>query len=103
KLVELQQRTSIEYELSIRPDSLDIRDDVATAAFRILEEALTNVTRHAEATRADVRVRQTENELLLEVRDNGRGIRDAERRAADAYGLIGMRERAAILGGTVEI
>ena len=87
----------------IRPEELHIRDDLAIAAFRILEEALTNVARHSGATRAEVRVREKRSELLLEIRDNGSGIAEADRLAPDAYGLIGMKERAAIFGGTLEI
>jgi signal transduction histidine kinase len=81
-----------------------VPDDVGTAAFRILEEALTNVARHAGATRLEVRIRQDRpTELLLEIRDNGRGIRDAELRSEMSYGLMGMRERSYVLGGSVTI
>src|SRR5438105_666365 len=85
------------------PQTSNVDDDVATAIFRILEEALTNVARHSGATRADVRLRRRKSELLLEVRDNGRGIRDDERVADNAYGLIGMRERAYLCGGAFRI
>lgn len=103
KLADFQQRTDIECELSIRPALLHIPDDIAAAVFRIVEEALTNIARHSGATRAEVRVRQQEEELLLEVRDNGRGIRDAEKVAGDAYGIMGMNERAYLFGGTLTI
>jgi signal transduction histidine kinase len=103
KLAEFQQRMEIECELSIRPEGLNIRDPVATAVFRIMEEALTNIARHSAATRAEVRMRQQENDLLLEVRDNGRGVRDQELLGQDSYGLIGMKERADLLGGSVTI
>jgi two-component system sensor histidine kinase UhpB len=103
KLVEFQERTEIECELSIRPEELNIPAPVATAVFRILEEALTNIVRHSAATRAEVRLRQQENELLLEVRDNGRGIRDEELLAQDSHGVIGMKERADLLGGSLTI
>jgi len=103
KLVEFQERTEIECELSIRPEELNIPAPVATAVFRILEEALTNIVRHSAATRAEVRLRQQENELLLEVRDNGRGIREEELLAQDSHGVIGMKERADLLGGSLTI
>jgi signal transduction histidine kinase/CheY-like chemotaxis protein len=103
KLADFQQRTDIECELSIRPEDLRIPDDTAAAVFRILEEALTNIARHSGATRADVRLRQQTSDLLLEVRDNGRGIRDAERLGENAYGVIGMTERASLFGGTLTI
>jgi PAS domain S-box-containing protein len=104
KLADFQDRTEIECELSFRPDTLAVPEIVGTAVFRILEEALTNVARHSGATRLEVRVRQPRpSELLLEIRDNGRGIREAEANSENAYGLIGMRERAYILGGSVTI
>jgi two-component system, NarL family, sensor histidine kinase UhpB len=103
KLADFQQRTDIECELSIRPEKVQIRDDIAAAVFRILEEALTNVARHSGATRAEVRLRQQGEELLLEVRDNGRGIRDAEKLAENAYGIIGMKERTYLFGGSLTI
>ncbi|MGZ7033135.1 MAG: sensor histidine kinase, partial [Thermoanaerobaculia bacterium] len=73
------------------------------AVFRILEEALTNIVRQSGATRAEVRLRVEANELLLEIRDNGRGIRDGERLSHESYGLIGMKERAYLLGGSFSI
>lgn len=103
KLADFQLRTEIECELSIRPEQLAVRGDIGVAIFRILEEALTNVVRHSEATRAEVRLRVEADELLLEIRDNGRGIRDAERLSHESYGLIGMKERAYLLGGSFSI
>ena len=103
KLAEFQRRMDIECELSIRPQTIDVDDEIATAIFRILEEALTNVARHSEATRAEVRLRQEHSQLLLEIRDNGRGIRDEEVTAEAAYGLIGMRERAYLCGGSLSV
>ena len=68
-----------------------------------VEEALSNVTRHSGATRVKVEVMQTHSELRLTVEDNGRGIRDADRLAENAYGLIGMKERAAGMGAVLSI
>ena len=75
--------------------------DLNTAFFRIFQETLTNVLRHANATRVDVRFRETHDFLVLEVKDNGRGISEAEIRSTKSIGLLGMRERAALLGGEV--
>lgn len=99
---DFRSRTGIECTLSIPPE-LNFPDDVAIAVFRILEEALTNVARHSGASRTEVRLDRIEDQAVLEVRDNGRGIRDAQRLDPGAYGLTGMKERALILGGTVEI
>lgn len=102
RVADFQARTGIMCTLSC-PVKLNFRDDVAIAMYRILEEALTNVARHSGAARAEVRLARKGAEAVLKVRDHGRGIRDAEGLAAGAYGLIGMKERALILGGTVEI
>jgi PAS domain S-box-containing protein len=102
KLNEFGDRTEIAVERTII-GALQVPREVATAAFRILEEALTNVARHSGATRVKVTVSQTATALELAVEDNGKGITDAKIARADAYGLIGMRERAVILGGTFEI
>ncbi|MEK6373302.1 MAG: response regulator [Acidobacteriota bacterium] len=102
RVADFQARTGIMCTLSC-PVKLNFRDDVAIAMYRILEEALTNVARHSGAARAEVRLARKGAQVVLKVRDYGRGIRDADGLAAGAYGLIGMKERALILGGTVEI
>jgi signal transduction histidine kinase len=75
----------------------------ATAAFRICQEALTNIARHAEATCVGVLVEQVNGELLLEIQDDGRGIPADKLADSASLGLLGMRERARSLGGQVEI
>ncbi|GLS45982.1 PAS domain-containing sensor histidine kinase [Methylobacterium brachythecii] len=76
--------------------------DVSTAAFRIVQEALTNVLRHGAATRAEVSARHDGDALLIAISDDGRGI-DRSSAARGRLGLAGMRERARLLGGTVAI
>jgi len=73
------------------------------AMFRILQEALTNVARHAHAGAVRIGVRARGRMLTLTIRDNGRGITKAEMSSADSIGLLGMRERARLLGGHVTI
>jgi signal transduction histidine kinase len=77
--------------------------DLNTVFFRIFQETLTNVIRHANATRVEVRLYESGNFLVLEVKDNGRGISEVEIRNTKSIGLIGMRERAALLGGEVRL
>jgi signal transduction histidine kinase len=77
--------------------------DVSTALFRILQESLTNVARHAQATRAEVILQKLRDRLVLFIRDNGRGFDQADSSLAQSLGLLGMRERAAILDGRVSI
>jgi signal transduction histidine kinase len=75
--------------------------DLNTAFFRIFQETLTNIIRHAKATRVDVRLAEEEHQLVLEVKDNGRGISDEQINNTKSIGLLGIRERAALLGGNV--
>jgi signal transduction histidine kinase len=99
-----EQRTGIECELSLPEDpDLQVESAAATAIYRIVQEALTNVSRHANASRVELRLRQRPEELLLEIRDDGRGITSAQTDDPFSLGLIGIRERAGLAGGTVRI
>jgi len=99
-----EQRTGIECELSLPAETeLRLQGAAVTAVYRIVQEALTNVSRHAHATRVELRLRQRRDEWLLEIRDDGRGITSEEVRDPFSLGLIGIRERAALAGGTVHI
>jgi signal transduction histidine kinase len=98
-----EERTGIECELSLGPDAVEIDDRAASVIYRIVQEALTNVARHSNATRAEIRLRQRGEETVLEIRDDGRGITPEEKSRASSLGLIGMRERAALIGGVVHI
>jgi signal transduction histidine kinase len=77
--------------------------DLNTAFFRIFQETLTNIIRHAKATQVSVRLAEAAGHLVLEVRDNGRGISESEIHNTKSIGLLGMRERAALLGGEVRV
>lgn len=98
-----QTRTGIECELSIRSPEALLDPERSTAVFRVVQEALTNVARHARATCVEIRLRQSPSEVLLEVRDNGRGITQAQLEDPRSLGLLGMRERIAQFGGTIGI
>jgi signal transduction histidine kinase len=74
-----------------------------TAFFRIFQETLTNIIRHAQATRVEISLRKAGRFLQLQVKDNGRGISEQEMNDTRSIGLLGMRERAALLGGTVQL
>ena len=71
--------------------------------YRILQEALTNVARHAHAGAVRIGLRQRGRTLTLTIRDNGRGITEAERTSIESIGLLGMTERARLLGGRVSV
>ena len=87
-----------------RPQADIIIDpELATALFRILQETLTNVARHANATQVNVRLAKEDGGLALEVHDNGRGITEEQLSADSSLGILGMRERALLLGGELAI
>jgi len=96
-----EERTGIECELSLASDAV-IEPHCATAIYRIVQEALTNVARHSNASRVEIRLRQRSEELLLEVRDDGRGVTNDEVTDPLSLGLVGIRERADLAGGTVQ-
>jgi PAS domain S-box-containing protein len=102
QLDEFSQRTGIEVEADIAIDDLALEEVVAINTFRILQEALTNVARHAAATQVKVSLARTEEGLTLQIRDNGRG---SERRDKPelGHGLVGIRERTLLLCGRMEI
>jgi PAS domain S-box-containing protein len=77
--------------------------NASTAMFRIFQETLTNVARHAKATRVEVVKQKRRDRVVLMVRDNGRGFDEEDPTISKSLGLLGMRERAAILGGQVNI
>jgi signal transduction histidine kinase len=81
----------------------EIRGNIATAAYRITQEALTNVARHSAATRADVSLTFNNGQLILSIRDNGRGFQPDALGDVDGLGLTNMHERAKLMGGITTI
>lgn len=100
---EFQNRSGIACRFISRLGEVEMSSDSSTALFRILNEALTNVARHAEATRVEVRLKVQGNCAVLRVKDNGRGISTREASNTRSLGLLGMRERALLVGGTVDV
>ena len=95
-------RTGIRCQFDAVVETHELSQEQATALFRICQEALTNILRHAQATRVTIMVEEGANELILEVKDNGRGITEEERTGSRSLGLIGMRERAQLIGGRID-
>jgi signal transduction histidine kinase len=98
---DFQERTGITCEVAV-----DVKDAISdrefsTMCFRVFQETLTNIIRHAKATHVEVRLAQADRELVMTVRDNGRGISEGEVLHGRSIGLIGMRERVAQMGGHV--
>lgn len=101
-LDEYQERTKILCRLDVCDEAIQLDDKRATAVFRIVQESLTNISRHAEASQVEIRLHRHENQYVLQVRDNGKGF-DCSVRKDKSFGLVGMQERAYMLGGKVEI
>jgi len=100
---DFEQRTGIKCKLATNAEDIAIGRDISTAIFRILQEALTNVARHANATRVNINLRRKANSLELKIRDNGKGITKKQIQDSKSFGLMGMRERIEYLGGEFEI
>lgn len=100
---EFSERIGITAVFHGPPDEPDLGPDESIVVFRICQEALNNAAKHADAKRVDVFFEVTTTEILLDVEDDGRGIAGADLEKTDRYGVRGMRERAASLGGEVEI
>jgi PAS domain S-box-containing protein len=94
-----EARTGIEVVMELSIDGGVIPDDLGSSAFRILQESLTNIVRHAQARRVDIRLCQTAERLTLEVSDDGIGIPPERLEGTASLGLVGMRERALACGG----
>jgi PAS domain S-box-containing protein len=100
---EFADRTGLDCSVSIATDNiLPVGDPRAITVFRVLQEALTNVARHAEASRVEVNLAASEQEVVLAVADNGRGV-ETRARSRSGFGIVGMRERARAWKGRVEI
>lgn len=97
-----QARSGLVCVVDAPTDIAPLEDGLATAIFRIFQEILSNIARHAGATRVDIHLADSEQGLRLEVRDDGRGITRAQQDDARSLGLLGMRERAAQIGGRIE-
>jgi len=100
---EFQTRTGINCRVNSTLRDLTISTDSATAVFRIFQETLTNVARHAQATAVSVDLGEQQGRIVLQVADNGRGMDLSEVMQSKSVGLVGMRERAASLGGDLVI
>jgi two-component system sensor histidine kinase UhpB len=100
---DFASRAGIECRCDVPAEEPKLSPERVTAVFRIAQEALTNVARHAGATRVSIRCTIGEREVQLEVRDDGRGIAPNEVASIRSIGLIGMRERANALGGHVYV
>jgi two-component system sensor histidine kinase UhpB len=100
---EFEKQFGIPCSVSSNQNEIELGSDHATALFRIFQEAVTNVGKHARASRVAVRLARTNRSISLEVADNGRGIRSADRLKSKSFGIRGMEERADALGGKLTV
>ncbi|HKY72056.1 MAG TPA: PAS domain-containing protein [Nitrospira sp.] len=100
---DFERRSGIRCLCEASFDQINLSPSRATAAFRICQEALTNVARHAKATFVRVLVKENGEDVLIEIQDNGQGIPPEKLNDASSLGLLGMKERSMAIGGSLEI
>ena len=100
---EFETRTGVPCTVILPREPLTLDEDRSTAVFRIFQESLTNVTRHAQATRVEAVLSVENSQLIFKVCDNGRGIGPEEVKGRKSLGLVGMQERALMLNGELDI
>lgn len=99
---EFSQLSGLQVDVQL-PEYVRLSQERSTAMYRVVQEALTNVARHAGARRVSVRAQKKQGELVMEISDDGRGISEDELRKDNSYGILGMRERSLYLGGEFSI
>jgi signal transduction histidine kinase len=100
---EHEKRTGSRCTVSSNLGDQKLGRDLSTGVFRIFQEALTNVARHAEAQQVTVKIDRTGDRLELDIQDDGKGISDDAAVSPTSLGLLGLRERARRLGGDVSV
>jgi signal transduction histidine kinase len=100
---EFRKHGGVSCKFQVGRAPVDLDEDQTVAIFRIVQESLTNVARHADASRVEVTLSSSTKDILVEVRDNGHGFDPADAGNTRSFGLLGMRERAAVLGGSIDI
>lgn len=100
---EFNNRTNIDVEYNLPKEEIILDQSKATAVFRIFQEALTNIARHANASKIKIVLEQSDGHLKLKITDNGKGITQNQINNPKSLGILGMKERALVFGGTVTI
>ena len=100
---EFEKRHGICCMLEASPDALEFDERYSTAIYRLVQESLTNIARHAGASTAQVRMQRHGGELRIGISDDGRGIASGDMEKGDTLGLLGMRERVAALQGSMNV
>ena len=100
---QFQERTRIFCRCRFSPENIDLNEEQSTAVFRIFQESLTNILRHARATSVDITSEKRGGCFILTIRDDGQGIAEHESTGTKSLGILGMRERVFLVGGAIEI
>lgn len=100
---EFEMKKETTYNIEIIGPEEKYKPNISICFFRVCQEALTNISRHANATRVDVTIMQTESKFILEISDNGKGISSAQLQNPFSTGLLGMKERANSIGANLQI
>jgi len=102
-LKSFQNRYKVQCKFENLGNEIQFDSQQSVALFRIIQEALNNVAKHAKATEVEIKVRQKDENLILEIIDNGVGFDENHKKNPDSYGLIGMKERVFLLDGELSI
>lgn len=100
---DFKKHTGIDYIINVPKDEPELGKDKLTSVFRIFQETLTNVARHANASKIFINLNEYKNNLILEIKDNGKGITPNQVNSPNSLGILGMKERALVFGGSVTI
>lgn len=102
QVAEFARRSETQFDLHIDEQSIVLDDERATAIFRIVQESLTNVNRHAHAKEVSISLAKQGGDYVLEIADDGKGF-ETEKSSKKTFGMVGIRERVLMLGGSVDI
>lgn len=100
---EFQNRMGINCQCYLTVEEITLPPDHNTAIFRIFQESLTNIAKHSNATKISIEFRKDDNYYVLEIKDNGKGISEEDKMKNNSFGLIGIRERTHLFGGSADI
>jgi signal transduction histidine kinase len=96
---EFEKRSGIGIEFNSSVTSITLEKKIVTGIFRIFQESLTNIARHADATKVFTTLQKTDDQLVLTIKDNGKGFDILKMHHKKTLGLIGMKERTLMMGG----
>ncbi len=100
---DFEKRSGIKYKILLTPNKIIIDKQLSILIFRIYQELLTNITRHAKATSVKIQMIEKPDKLILDIEDNGRGITEKKISSHKSFGLLGVKERIHFWGGTLKI